>query len=594
MQKSELCSFLTRCSSEEQSIDGYSIETQINDCNKKFNEIPNAKLYKIYSDEGLSGSDTYLKRPELLQMLTDAKAKKFTTLIVWKADRIGRLAEEREQIIMMLHKYKINIICCSGENLMDNSPQGKFMRKTLANIDELEVGVLAMRIKGTLNTIIEDGNWKGGSIPYGFNWVREDKSKNTPGKMIPISEEHIEQIKKIFELYFYNLMGFNLIRDYMNGNNENNIVYPYHYRNGNKGKWNRDHIRGILKNPLYCAYQYNNNVYTKFEPKEDGKKHKPKEEWELHPTKFIKPIISKELFDSVQKIMQEKANKTMTITKTTWLLTGILTCGNCNSPFQGHPFHQKYKRKKDNIEVEYDSSFYRCTGTAQYGRDFCNVKQISKKSIEQIVISQTLQYISILKEFVSDEIRQDITKRIKKVKSINQNKFLTINKELEKIEKGLERAIQEWQNGEMKTLAYNLLVDDLSNKKEKLINERNEIQLTLESEVDITEELKMLSTYFDKWEKSIKTINYSDTNSIMVAKSTLIQLIDYLKWDGKKLNIQFNTPNQLSNFLCKDGSLPTGKPTQIYMKKTMIENIFTHKINNHISFMCKNKEYEIN
>lgn len=572
--------FATRCSSDEQAIDGYSIETQISECNKKFKEIPNAVLYNIFSDEGLSGSDSYLKRPELLKMLADAKAKKFKILIIWKADRLGRLSDEREQIILTLHKYGIEIISCSGENLMDNTPTGKFTRKTLANVDELEVGILAMRIKATMNTIIESGEWKGGSLPYSYKWIRDNNSKKSLGIMQPISDNHVEQVKKIYELYVYNLMGFNAIRDYMNENN-----YPYYNKNGSKGKFNKDHIKSILKCPIYCGFQYNNNVYTKFEARPDGIKQKPREEWELHPINFVKPIITKEMFDMVQEIMQKKASKTMTITKTTWLLTGILTCNHCNTPMSGHPMRTKYTRKKDGSTVEYDSSFYKCAGTARFGREYCKMKQVPKKLLEQKVISSTLEYISILKQYVSKEIMNDINKTTRKFKNSNQTKLLSIDKELEKIDKGLNKAVNEWQNDRLETPAYNLLTKDYFRRKEELELEKFNIEKSLESQPNIKEELNNLNVCFERWEKSLSEIDYTKSRSIMYAKATLIQLIEFMRWNGESLDIQFLAPKQLVNYLYKDGCQPTGRHTEIYSKINAIQNLFNEDINNVFNFI---------
>jgi len=581
-QELEKWAILARCSEEEQVEDGYSIEVQFNDSMKKLKEIPNAIFYKTYADEGYSGSDPYYKRPDLLRMLADAKSKKFQGLIVWKADRIGRLSNEREELILALHKYGIKIICCSGENLMDNTPQGKFVRKTFANVDQLEVEILAMRVKGAINTIIESGEWKGGAIPYSLQWCREDKSKKSPGKMIPINEEQTEQVKKIFELYVYNLMGFNSIRDYMNLE-ENNTPY---YKNGEKHKFNKDHIKTILKSPIYCAYQYNNNVYTKFEPREDGVKHKPREEWELHPVNFVEPIISKDMFDMAQKIMQQKASKTMTITKTTWLLTGILTCENCNTPFMGHPMRTKYTRKKDGTTVEYDSSFYRCAGKARFGKDYCNTKQIAKKLIEETIVEQSLKFLSNLEQFISDDVMNDINKRTKKIKNSTQNRLSSINKELDKIEKGLKRVIRDYQDGELKTQSYNLAIEDFMNRKEILELEKEDLNQSTEEQTDINEELKQFKVYFDKWYQSLINIDYSQPNSVMIAKGTLIQIVDFIRWDGKALKLQFIAPKQLADYLCKDGGRTTGQPTDIHKKKLAIESIFKDGIINY-DFMFK-------
>jgi len=566
----EYWSVLARCSSEEQDLDGYSIETQVSECLKKLKEIPNGILYKTYSDKGYSGSDSYKKRPHLLEMLADAKAKKFKGLIIWKADRMARLSKDREELVLMLQRFNIIIVCCSGENLMDNSPQGRFVRKTMANVDELEVGVLALRVKTTMNTMIESGEWKGGNLPYGYQWIREGRSKRSIGKMIPINQEYVEQIQLIYSLYVNNFMGFGTIREYLNNNG-----YPY-YKNGEKRKFNKDHIKTILSCPLYCSYQYNNNVYTKFEVREEGVKHKPRDQWEMHKANFIDPIISKEVFDNVQVIMKKKSDKTMPITKTTWLLTGLLICDHCNSAFCGHPMRQTYTRKKDGSTVEYDTSFYKCCGTQQYGRSFCSVKQIAKKIAEETVVNETLKYLQTLEQILTDDIIKDVNKRTKNITTNNQKRLLIINKELDKINKEYKKTISDYHNKELSSKAYSLAIEDIESREIQLSNEKTQLEESNENKIDIEAELKNLLKYFNQWKKTILDIDYSDSLTVTTTKGILFSLIKQIRWDGSKLKIDFISTESIVDFICKDEGLPTGKPTQTHIKNTLIKSIFNH------------------
>ena len=65
----------TRVSTDEQAEHGFSLEAQkkrlIEYCNKN-----NIEIYKLYSDEGISGH-SIIKRKALQEMLQDAKEHKF-------------------------------------------------------------------------------------------------------------------------------------------------------------------------------------------------------------------------------------------------------------------------------------------------------------------------------------------------------------------------------------------------------------------------------------------------------------------------------------------------------------------------------------
>ena len=386
----------TRCSTEEQATEGYSIQMQIKNCESIIESIPGASIYKKYSDEGFSGSDSYIKRKELLKMLADIKEHgNIYGIILYRADRLTRLSNEQEQLLHLLIKYGIkDIKCYSGEVLTDNSPQGEFMRRTWANLNELEVKVLSFRIKSAFQIKAEQGEWKGGQPPYGFTWDNNNK------KMIPI-ENKVEQIKYIYNLYTNELKGTFTIRDILN---ESNNLYE---KNGQKTLWNKERVLGVLKTPLYCGYQYHNTKYGKFDIIKD-KKLKNKKDWELYPANFIDAIISKEQWDKTQEIKYMRGKKIISSmpNKTTWLLSGLLYCGCCGEKYLGHPIINKRKLKSGEVK-EYDCSNYICSGRTFKGIEFCNAKQVVKnkieKTIETITIKHIDNYIDKLQE--EDEIK---------------------------------------------------------------------------------------------------------------------------------------------------------------------------------------------
>lgn len=411
-----------RCSTEEQSINGLSIEMQKSNCISMINSIPGAKLYKIYSDEGFSGSDSYIKRKELLKMLADIKeCGNIYGISLYRADRLTRLSNEQEQLLHLLMKYGIkDIKCHSGEVLADNSPQGEFVRRTFANLNELEVKVLSFRIKSAMQLKAEKGQWKGGQPIYGFNWDNEIK------KMIPI-ENKIEQIKLIYNLYTNEFKGATSIRDILN---ETSNLYD---KNGKKSLWNKERVLCALKSPLYYGYQYHNTRYGKFDIV-DNKKLKNKNEWELYPANFIEPIISKEQWDKAQEIMKMRGKKIISSipNNNTWLLSGLLYCGCCGEKYLGHPIINKRKIKSGEVR-EYDCSNYICSGRTLKGNIFCNVKQIVKSKIEKQIELVTLEYINNIVNILDSD--EEIKKMIYHENKTDNSRITDIKKQISNVNK---------------------------------------------------------------------------------------------------------------------------------------------------------------
>ncbi len=110
---------------------------------KEFCERSNYEIYKIYKDEGVSGSKT--SREGLDLMLQDMRKRYFETIIVWKLDRLGRSIQHLLQILQELQNRKVRLIC-TDMNIDTNTPQGKFFFTIVGAFGELEREIIRERI----------------------------------------------------------------------------------------------------------------------------------------------------------------------------------------------------------------------------------------------------------------------------------------------------------------------------------------------------------------------------------------------------------------------------------------------------------------
>lgn len=80
-----------RVSTREQALDGYGLTAQ----RDKLAEACKARgwnLVAIHADEGISGSKPYQKRAGLMRAVNAVEAGEADTIVVWRTDRLGRLA----------------------------------------------------------------------------------------------------------------------------------------------------------------------------------------------------------------------------------------------------------------------------------------------------------------------------------------------------------------------------------------------------------------------------------------------------------------------------------------------------------------------
>ena len=110
----------------------------------KYCELNQLEVFKIYKDEGVSGSKT--SRPELDLMLQDMRNKCFDVIVVWKFDRLGRSTAHLLQVLEELKNKNVRLIATS-QNIDTSTPMGKFFFTILSGFAEMEREMIRERIK---------------------------------------------------------------------------------------------------------------------------------------------------------------------------------------------------------------------------------------------------------------------------------------------------------------------------------------------------------------------------------------------------------------------------------------------------------------
>jgi site-specific DNA recombinase len=181
-----------RVSTLGQATDGTSSDEQkriiTEECERKGWE-----LVRFYSDEGYSGKNTL--RPGFVQLLMDAKAGKFDTVVFTKLDRFGRSLKDMLNNLSELSDLDIRIYCINQPEINADGALGKALLQFLGIFAEFEHAMIAERTKQGRKAAWKSGQSFIGTMPFGYKLDREN------GNKIIINKEQKAVYDKIVSMY---------------------------------------------------------------------------------------------------------------------------------------------------------------------------------------------------------------------------------------------------------------------------------------------------------------------------------------------------------------------------------------------------------
>ena len=133
----------TRVSTREQAMEGYSLDAQER-LLTEYCKYYKYEIYKIYTDEGISAKDMR-HRPGILNLLEDAKERKFEIILIWKLTRFSRNLADLTATCEMLDKMGISLVSYS-EAFDSGTPAGRMVRSMLGTVAQFEREVISENV----------------------------------------------------------------------------------------------------------------------------------------------------------------------------------------------------------------------------------------------------------------------------------------------------------------------------------------------------------------------------------------------------------------------------------------------------------------
>ena len=284
---------------------------------------PDWELYKVYADEGISGTSTE-KRQEFNRMIHDAHMGKFKLIITKEVSRFSRNILDTISFTRELRSLGVGVLFMNnGINTLKSD--GEMYLSMMAILAQEESRATSNRVKWGQARQMERG------VVFGRSMLGYDVKD---GKM-SINPEGAEIARLIFHKYAVEKKGTTVIARELR-----EASYQTYHGSTN---WSNSHIVKILKNEKYVGDLTQKKTFTP-DYLTHAKKYNHGEEEMITITNHHEPIISREIWNMTQAELQ-KRNRHGELGaghSNRYVFSGKIKCGEC-----GYSFVSRYKKRKD-------------------------------------------------------------------------------------------------------------------------------------------------------------------------------------------------------------------------------------------------------
>lgn len=466
-----------RVSSDEQKEKG-TIKNQ-EEFALKYCDLHELEIFKMYKDDGISGTIPLEERPTGKELLEDAKEKKFDTLLIYKLDRLGRTPRITLNSIYELESQGIQISSMT-EPFDTSNPTGRFMITILAGVAGLERENILERMWIGTNRAARNGKWLGGIVPYGY-YVDDDGYIQVNENTVPGTDlKEADIIRLIFDLIANKKYSTIKVADYLNAL-EIPPLYTKMGRKITKGKrqeatagiWRPGAIRRIIKNKTYMGIH------------EYGKNSKKKDREII--VREVPSIVDEDIWNKAQAVLTENQIESFKNSTRDYLLRGLIKCGNCGLTYIGINY------KNTNINKK---AYYVCVGKQAYKgpkQGKCTSKNVPADYLEELVWNDIVNFVDAPGEALKTlqenlDIKKSNKNEITQEKKILEKSILDKENEKQSILDLFRKKIIDLVDVEKQ---ISKIAQEMNNIKERILELENELENedSIDSRFNSAEEL---------------------------------------------------------------------------------------------------------
>lgn len=494
----------------------------------------------VYEDEGFSGGN--LERPQFKRMMSDAKAGKFSAIVVYRLDRISRNIGDFAKLIEELSDLKVAFVSIK-EQFDTGSPMGRAMMYIASVFSQLERETIAERIRDNMHELAKTGRWLGGVTPTGYaseqvNRVTVDGKVRKACKLKVVPEE-AEVVKVVFSKF--------LETNSLTGTDTFLLENGYVTKNGKR--FTRFAIKNILINPVYMVadedahcYLEENGVELFSEELEFDGEHglmaynrtlqkagranqiRPMPEWIVSVGKHP-GLVSGAQWVKVQGMLNQNKSKAYRKPRSNVaLLSGLLVCGDCGE-FMRPKMTNRLTARGEPLYT------YMCTLKERSRSQCCHIRNVNGNLLDKAIVDE----IKKLSEDSSEFMR----------KLEEGKRVLTSNRE--EYNDRLTQLQSEFQNNEaqIKALVTSLAkasgttaedyivqqIEELHDKNKRLKYHIDELKQMVESRNLSDKELDIFQEMLCSFKSTI------DTMTVEEKRAAIRTCVRKVVWDGENVHL---------------------------------------------------------
>ena len=299
---------------------------------------PDWELYEIFADEGISGTNTK-KRKEFNRMIACAKNGDFDLIITKEISRFARNTLDSIYYTRDLKKHGVGVIFMN-DNINTLDGDAELRLAIMSSIAQEESRKTSERVKWGQKRQMEQG------VVFGRSMLGYDVKG---GKMY-INEKGAKIVRLIFHKFVKEGKGTHVIARELR---EEGIA-PMRVK-----EWQNTVILRVIRNEKYCGDLVQKKTYTPDFLSHEKKYNRGQEEFVIIKDHH-EPIVSRELFDEANRILDEKSLSQEGKAKhsSRYPFSGKIKCGCC-----GASYVARYKTRRDGSRYK----AWRCNEAAKHG-----------------------------------------------------------------------------------------------------------------------------------------------------------------------------------------------------------------------------------